>query len=200
MSTAGEISGGGARYYAEPRTHKRHDMDWYIEPAWTVDLLLDAEPFDAPMWDPACGCGTIPKAIAARDRLCFASDAADRGYGQVHDFLGMEPAPFRAASIITNPPYGLAEDFVRQALCLTTGKVAALVQAKFLYSQRRHALFNAHPPLRVYHLSSRPSMPPGEKLLAGTVEPKGGKMDYCWVVWDFMHDGPTETRWLRRPR
>ena len=103
-------------------------------------------------------------------------------------------------SIVTNPPYGLAEAFVRHALLPAEYNVAVLVQSKFPYSQRRHRLFSEHPPARIYFLSDRPSMPPGDKLAADIVEAKGGKTDYLWKVWDRSHLGPTTAYWLRKPR
>jgi hypothetical protein len=201
MSTAGEISGTGQRgYYRETRTHVRHEMDFYIEPRWAVDLFLDAENMPGPVWDPACGSGTIPTSCQARGILAAGTDAADRGFGPVHDFLGMEPSPMLAgvASIITNPPYKLAQQFVERALTIATRKVAVLVQSKFPYSQGRHRLFTANPTSKVYFLSDRPSMPPGEKLLAGNVKPEGGKMDYCWIVFEHGHRGPPTAHWLTR--
>ena len=200
MSTAGEISGTGARYYAEPRTHRRHREDWYTEPSWTVDLLLDAEPFAGFTWDPACGSGTIPKVCEARGLWTRGTDIAERPYGTQHDFLGtLAPLPWgNVDNIICNPPYGVAEAFIRRALTIATAKVAMLVQSKFPYSQRRHALFTQWPPARMYFLSTRPSMPPGDKLIAGTVEAKGGKLDYMWLIWNSAHSGPTSAHWLRR--
>lgn len=196
MSTAGEISGRNG-----PRRYKPGDLDFFIEPRWAVDLLLDAEPIIGPAWDPACGSGTIPKAIVDRGHVCHASDIADRGQGAVHDFLA-EPPSWAAgvATIVTNPPYVLARRFIEQGLALASHKVCALVQAKFPYSQGRYPLFTQHPPARIYFLSSRPSMPPGEKLLAGTVKAQGGKLDYCWMVWSREHKGATQAHWLRRPR
>lgn len=194
MSTAGEISGG-------PLAPPRDALDWYIEPRWTVDLLLDEERFAGNIWDPACGSGVILKACAERygiDRVT-GSDIADRGVGGVQDFLAADTAFVNVDNIITNPPYAHAEAFVRRALETARRKVAVLVQAKFTYSQARHALFTARPPARLYFLSSRPSMPPGELLLAGKIKPEGGKLDFLWIVWDAgRHDRVTEARWLMR--
>ena len=198
MSTGGEISNTGTRYYSEPRTHTRHDLDFYIEPAWTVDALLDVETFFGTIWDPACGSGTIVKTCLARGLTAVGSDIADRGFGGVQDFLSIDHLFVNVDAIICNPPYKLGEAFIRRAFTVAP-KVAMLVQSKFPYSQKRHALFTQRPPARMYHLSTRPSMPPGEKLLAGTVEAKGGKLDYLWIIWDIERQvGPTETRWLRR--
>lgn len=201
MSTAAEISGGGQRYYSEPRTHRRHDLDWYVEPAWTVETLLGAGIIGrgAEAWDPACGSGTIPRTLDAAGIRCFATDVAERGWGGVHDFLGMEPPPLSHVEwIVTNPPYGVAQEFVERGLTLADS-VAVLVQSKFPYSQRRHRLFTQHPPSHLLFLSDRPSMPPGDKLAAGTVEAKGGKTDYLWMVWDRAHEGATVAQWLRKP-
>lgn len=201
MSTGGEISNTSTRrYYSEPRTHARHVEDWYIEPAWTVELLLAAEPFTGGIWDPACGSGTIVATAIACGLTAVGTDLVDRGFGSRHDFLlDLAPLPFGGvANIVCNPPYRIADKFIERALRVAERKVAMLVQSKFPYSQRRHALFTTHPPARLCFLSTRPSMPPGEKLLAGTLKPEGGKLDYLWMVWDRAHRGPTECRWLKR--
>jgi hypothetical protein len=197
--TGGEISGGGVRYYAEPRTHKRHTLDFYTEPRWTVDLLLAAEAIRGPVLDPACGAGTIVKACLAHGIVAAGSDIAERPFGECGiDFLGISAKP-PATTIICNPPYALAEQFARRALEVATDKVALLLQSKFPYSQRRYDFFAEHPPARIYFLSTRPSMPPGDKLIAGTVEAKGGKLDYLWMVWDRRHPRtPTTVGWLRK--
>ena len=193
MTTAGEIFGNPV-----PRRITLETLDFFIEPDWTVDLLLDAEDFPATIWDPACGSGTIVKRCIARGLEAVGSDIAGRAFGGVQDFLAPEYDFINVATIMCNPPYKIADQFITRALTVATNKVAMLVQAKFPYSQRRHALFSKCPPARLYFLSTRPSMPPGEKLLAGTVEAKGGKLDYLWMVWDSQHSGPTECRWLRK--
>jgi hypothetical protein len=40
-------------------------------------------------------------------------------------------------------------------------------------------------------------MPPGHVIARGE-KPGGGKMDYCWLVWEIGYEGPPEMRWLRR--
>jgi len=200
MSTAGEISGqGGLRFLQEPGAFPRHVDDFYIEPAWSVELLLDAEPFVGVVWDPACGSGTIVKTCSARGIDAVGSDIVDRGFGGVQDFLDPAAEFVNVHNIVSNPPYRDAADFIARALAVARRKVAMLVQSKFPYSQRRHALFTEHPPSTLYFLSTRPSMPPGDKLLAGTLKAEGGKLDYLWMVWDRAKPhGPTECRWLKR--
>jgi hypothetical protein len=40
-------------------------------------------------------------------------------------------------------------------------------------------------------------MPPGYVIAAGE-KPGGGKMDFCWIVFEHGFSGVPELRWLRR--
>lgn len=185
MSAPRPVLIGGQRY-------ERADGDFYCEPAWTVELLADAEPFVGEIWDPCCGSGTIPAVFEARGYRTFASDIADRGApaASIGDFLAYHR---QADNIVTNPPFSLAERFITHALKLARLKVPVLVPLSFLAGQRRHALFAANRLARVYVLSKRPSMPPGGR----GIEARGGKTDYCWIVFDHGHRGPAQIEWLR---
>ena len=194
MSTAGELSGTPL-----PRRFKKGDLDWFIEPSWAVDLLLDNEPFTGSVWDPACGIGTIVRACQARGVDAHGSDIVDRGFGAVRDFLDPQADFNDVENIVSNPPYGRAASFAMKAFGIVKRKAAMLVQAKFLFSQRRHPIFTEWPPARLYFLSTRPSMPPGAEFLAGTIAAKGGKLDYLWMVWDNSRPFErTECFWLAR--
>lgn len=171
--------------------YARDTLDWYVEPAWCVDVLLDhAGPFAEPVWDPAAGMGTIPRRFRERGLSAFGSDVRARGYDIVEaDFLDEDqvhkPLFFHGepGAIVSNPPYGKATAFIRQALPLADN-VAVLVRLDFLASRSRHHLFSAHPPALVIVLSKRPSMPPGEQLVEnGESARGGGQHDYCWIVW-----------------
>src|SRR5215831_7367744 len=53
------------------------------------------------------------------------------------------------------------------------------------------------PLARVYLLTPRPSMPPGQVILAGE-KPGGGTQDFCWLVFDHAYKGPPALHWLHR--
>jgi hypothetical protein len=198
MSSAGELSGRKPRFFDLPQEqHERDPNDWYIEPVWTTELLLAAEAFEGAILDPACGSGRIVDACRAAGYDATGSDLVDRcgGRFRVGDFFGDAAA---ADNIVSNPPYRVPAEFALHALARVRRKVALLVQAKFLYSQGRHALFTGTPVARIYHLSTRPSLPPGSLLLAGRVKASGGKMDFAWVVWDHGYKGAPTTHWLKR--
>ena len=55
----------------------RDDDDFYVEPAWCSARLFAVETFTGPIWDPAAGLGTIPRAARAAGLSNLASDIAD---------------------------------------------------------------------------------------------------------------------------
>lgn len=68
------------------------------------------------IWEPACGCGNISKALESNGYAVISSDLYERGYGESGlDFLNTE-LPFQCDTIITNPPYALADEFVKHAM------------------------------------------------------------------------------------
>ncbi len=169
----------------------RVDDDFYVEPRWVVDALLNVEPFDGVCWDPACGSGTIPKALAERGMLYHGSDIADRGYGTTgHDFM---ESSRRAENIICNPPYGIIQTWVERALLLTTGKVAIIARLAFLEGMKRRDTFWDHVPLaRVWICSRRPSMPPGNR----NIRASNGSVAYAWFVFVHGHADEAVVKWL----
>lgn len=180
--------------------HERSGNDFYIEPSWSVRALLEAERFSGKVWDPACGSGTIPKTCEAFDLDAVGSDIADRGYGGVQDFLAPEYEYVGVDNIICNPPFNLAEKFIARALSVTQFKVAMLLRLAFLEGQRRAILFRQTPLARVHVFAPRVSMPPGEMLLRGDVEPSGGSVAFAWFVWSADHQGPATLNWLDKPK
>jgi len=167
----------------------RWPSDWYVEPPDCVESLFDAVAFGGPIYDPACGGGTIPKVARARGYEADGSDLVYRGFGCGGvDFLRDHSV---RENIVTNPPYRLAEDFARHALGVTRRSVALVTRISFLNGQKRAlSLYEKHPPSLVLVLSARPSMPPG-----GTDIPaRGGTADYVWIVWNQDYEGPTVLR------
>ncbi len=171
--------------------YARVSNDWYVEPRWLVDALLDVERFDGVCWDPACGGGNIPEAVKARGIHCSASDIAPRGYGGVADFLAPSTGG-RVDHIISNPPYGVIEAWIEKSLACTVGKVAILARLALLEGQKRRAFFARTPLARVWVSSRRASMPPG----GSDVPASGGAIAYAWFVWEHGHSGPPTLGWV----
>ena len=166
-------------------TYARADNEWYQEPAWVSERLLDVERFDGGAHDPACGVGTIPDVLKARGMPASGYDIVDRAQGRfpVADFLCSRDS---YVNIICNPPATKLVSFVERALILIErgGRVAVLAPLKWAASQSRYALFSRPEMEAVIVLSRRPSIPPGELLKAeGEGIRKGGSIDFAWFVW-----------------
>jgi hypothetical protein len=172
----------------------RDDHDFYVEPAWCAARLLAVEPFAGLIWDPAAGLGTILRAARAAGLSNLASDIADRGCGARHDFLTAPALTTGAFSVVTNPPFALAREFVERALTLGAAKVAVIFPTARLNAAR---WLEALPLSRIWLLTPRPSMPPGNVILRGE-KPGGGKTDFAWLVFDRTYSGPPVMRWLHR--
>lgn len=96
--------------------------------------------FPGLIWEPACGCGNISKVFEAHGYGVISSDLYFRGFGEPGvDFLQISRLPFLCKTIITNPPYALADDFVKHAMdILENGaQYFALMNLSYLSGQKR---------------------------------------------------------------
>ncbi len=185
----------GAHYAAgHIRTKAKGERDhFYPTPPWATAALLKVEPFSGVVWEPACGDGAMSCVLEQAGLEVISTDLIDRGYGTGGvDFL--LDYQTRADHVVTNPPFKLAEDFVRHARARCPGKVAMLCRLAWLEGQSRGRLFAAHPPARVWVFSRRVKFRPAR--LAGD-DDDGGPIAFAWYVWDRAHVGPTHLAWLR---
>lgn len=169
--------------------------DFFPTPAWATHALIAHENFQGSIWEPACGDGAMSEVLKLTGKHVISSDLYDRGYGTPgFDFLKGQCSP-PAANVVTNPPFRLAEEFVRQALktISRTGKAAFLLRLAFLEGAgRAKGLFKEHPVSRIWVFSERITFYPPDTPVAG-----GGTMAYAWFVWDRTHTGPPEIHWLQ---
>ncbi len=164
--------------------------DFYETPAWCVQRLLARfEPpgeRGGPWLEPAAGNGAIIKAVNERYgvswqaielrkecRSALYEIVPERTFVTVGDFLTMEKFAYYPDIVITNPPYNLAEDFIRRSAKLfPTSMQIFLLRLNFLASQKRQPWLSAWVP-DVYVLPRRPAF-------------KNGRTDSCeyaWFVW-----------------
>ena len=108
--------------------------DFYETPPEATRALLRHE-FISKMdwiWEPACGKGAISEVLRANGYEVVSTDLVDRGYGQTGvDFLMETAAPERVRTIVTNPPFKLADQFVRHGLTLVP-RVIMLLRLAYL--------------------------------------------------------------------
>ena len=165
------------------------DLDYYRTPPHATKALLSVEQFHGQIWEPACGDGAISKVLEKHGHEVRSSDIVYRGYGNGgHDFLKARES---CDNVITNPPYCLAEDFVRAAVARSHKKVAFLLRLAFLEGQRRGPLFDETPLARVMVFRKRITM-----CRDGVNKKGSGHLAFAWFIWDHAHSGAPTIGWI----
>jgi hypothetical protein len=185
---------------------------WYCEPSWVSRRLFEVEDFPDPIYDPACGWGTILKAAEAAGYRIVGSDIVDRQrHGLGEDFHKRDFLTWRgrvSGSTVTNPPFDYVQEFGEHALDLGATKVAMIMLVRRLNAA--HWLRKL-PLERIWLLTPRPSMPPGSHILRverGEIDERtgkpckigGDKQDFCWLVFRGGYVGNPTISWLHRDR
>ena len=170
----------------------REKDDFYPTPTDAVEALLRVEKFEGAVWECACGDGAISRILQDAGYEVVSTDLVDRGYGQpCVDFL-MEPTAL-APNIVTNPPFKNVAAFLRQAMHLSTGKVAMLLRLACLEGQDRRKIYEASPLARVWVFSRRLTI---HRAGIENPESSGGMLAFAWFVWDHAHKGSPTLGWL----
>lgn len=131
--------------------------------------------------EPAANRGYMVRPLAEAFGTVWASDVQDYGAGYpVLDYLFGPAGQIEKTSwTITNPPFRLAEAFIRRAHECSTRGVAMIVRSAFLESVGRYErLFRDHPPSDVLQFVERVPM------VKGRYDPKATTAtSYVWLVW-----------------
>jgi Protein of unknown function (DUF3102) len=179
----GLVTGVAMDSYAE------RGLDLYETPPGAVRALLDVEKFTGAIWEPACGRGSIVRTLRAAGHRVVATDLIDYGCPDSTggmDFFQQQRAPEDATSILTNPPFMRADDFVRHALILVP-RVALFLRLAFLESESRSDILDGGSLARVLPFRNRVTC-----NRDGYEGPHNANaIAFAWFVWDREHKGPT---------
>jgi hypothetical protein len=152
----------------------RDPHDFYVEPSWASQCLFEAEPFEGGITDPACGLGTICQSARLYGHRTVGYDIVHRSHdcARLADFLS-DNWTGEAVNFVSNPPFGVADRFVKLALERAAAKVAMLLPATWHFGAARAAWLKTTPLRRVLALTPRPSMPAkspaaAQRILPGT--------------------------------
>lgn len=172
------------------RPKGRPGDDFYPTPPSAVHALADKYLLPDIIWEPACGDGAISKALIGRGHEVISTDLVYRGYGEGGiDFLKARHS--LAETIVTNPPYKLAEDFIWKAHALDVGVTCLLLKLSFLEGVSRKKLFSVYPPRMVYVFSKRLTM-----TRNGEAQRSSGMIAFAWFIWERGFNGSPEIGWL----
>lgn len=162
------------------------DPDFFPTPPWGAraggELIRRLDPAAQVCWEPACGAGHMVQGLRDYFGVVMASDAYAYTDNLVIDFLApaaAAPGVWPADWIVTNPPFGHVEAFIRTAWDRAERGVAMLGRAAVLESVGRHSLLYRDCPLTVF-------APFSERLpmTKGRWEPDASSAAfYAWFVW-----------------
>lgn len=188
------MSGLSATALAGGNLGNREVNDFYPTDPRATHEILAREKLLGSIYEPACGDGAISKIVEENypDSLVYSTDLIDRGYG---DKVGVnfltEDFERNWGSIITNPPFKYAKEFVEKALKVTDHKVVMLMRINFLESASRYELFKNTPLKKVYVFSKRL-----EIYKNGVKGKNSGITCYCWFVWEHGYEGEPQIDWI----
>lgn len=178
----------------QQRIEAHDSLDDFPTPPWATRALCERIIVGG-MWsscrEPAANRGHMVKPLLEYFSTVDASDIHDYGAGfPVRDYLfgPCEPVDWT----ITNPPFRLAEQFIKKALTESRCGIAVIVRSAFLESVGRYEHLPAvRPPSHVLQFTERVVMHKGKLSAKGSTATA-----YCWIVWRKDHAGTTQFDWI----
>ena len=178
------------------------DRDLYSTSPCATEALLRVERLDHWLWEPCAGRGAIVNVLRDRAHAVIASDLIGYDGFDLHfvgDFLAQTKAPVGCDSIVSNPPYQIADKFARHALDLVP-KVYLLLRLAFLESTRRSEILEKRGLARVHVFRNRLPFLHRDGWTGPRVR---SAMAFAWFCWDRSHRGPAtidRISWEREDR
>lgn len=190
----------------QQRSESHDSLDDFPTPPWATRALIEhcimpelGFTSELSAWDPACNRGYMTGPLREYFDKVHASDIHDYPSPAVVDFLMPYSADLMLKGstidfIITNPPFRLAEQFIKRCTEINPRHgFAMLVRTSFLEGEGRYRnLFTRNPPSFVYQFAERVIMQKGivRDPRLKYFDPKADKWkypstatSYCWLLW-----------------
>lgn len=167
--------------FSTNNTGKRKKSDFYETPYSLTWLLLENEKIEGSVLEPACGNGAISKIVGG---IAYDKDVDFFNESNKYD------------TIITNPPYSLAQDFILKAKEVANKKIIFLLPLSYLHGKKRFDTIwtdKKFPLARIYVFTRYPLL--GEELREDGKH-NTGMMVYAWYVFEKRYKGEPVIRWL----
>jgi len=158
--------------------YERAVLDRYETPEWVTQALLPHLIAVDEVWEPACGSGRMAWVLRTHGLKVRSTDI-ETGT----DFL---VETLRVPAIVTNPPYGLAEQFIQHALrltCAQKGLVGMLLRTDYDHAKTRRHLFGDCPTFAKKVVLTR-------RIRWFEDSTGNPSFNHAWFVWDWQHQGP----------
>lgn len=169
---------------------QRKKSDFYETPYSISRHLLNREIFDTNLTvcEPACGDGAIVNILKEKwDENKITSYDIDKNFlndSQQYDY------------IITNPPFSIAQDFIKQAKKLAKIKFAFLLPLSYLHGKKRHDeiyMDKSYGLEKIYVFTRYPML--GDKLREDG-KYRTGMMVYAWYIFTNDYSDSPTIEWI----
>ena len=178
----------------QQRSEPHDSLDDFPTPPWATRALCErlGDLSGLTCREPAANRGHMVRPLSEHFARVIASDIHDYGAGfPVKDFLFLSGTDL-VDWTITNPPFRLAEEFIRHAITTSRKGVAVIVRSAFLEGQGRYAaLFSKHRPRLILQFAERVVMHKGRLAPEGSTATA-----YCWIVFAPIPAPFTEFDWI----
>jgi hypothetical protein len=165
--------------------YKRKPNDFYATPAWVTEVIVPhIASYWKNVWEPAAGSGAMANVLCAAGKHVIGSDVDDKDCPV--DFLKVSLPPLKqTGAIVTNPPYGLAKEFIEHALELDVPMVAMLLRIDYDCAKTRAHLFKDCPRFAKKIVLTK-------RIVWFEHEGKHAapSFNHAWFVWLRDHKGP----------
>lgn len=171
------------------------DHDFYPTPAIAVQALMRVVELPRTIWEPCCGDGAIVKVLREAGHTVIAQDLVDWGCPDSRtgiDFLTVMAPPSGFDTILTNPPYKYAQEFITKALALVP-RVIMLLRIAFIESESRRQLFEAG---FAGYYPFRNRLPMMHRHDFQGKRNESSAMGYAWFEFNRNHRGAAKIRHL----
>ena len=170
---------------------KRRKSDFYVTPYSLTRLLLDDVSLGEPILEPSEGNGAITKVLKEYGHhSVVGQDINTTG----HDFLNEQ---HKYHTIITNPPYSLAFQFIQKAKQISE-EFYFLLPLSYLHGKQRfdHIYQDTLFPLESVRLFTRYPLLTGPEDTREDGKFQTGMVVYAWYHWQKGYIGEPMIKWL----
>ena len=184
-------------------TRARVENDFYATPKNAVEAILNKIKLNGSILEPAAGEGHISSVlkvyypcseIVSTDLIHREEKFCVSIQGCI-DFLTHQ-FNRKFDNIITNPPFNLAQEFIKKALCLANDKVVIFAKIQLLEGNKRREMFENTPLKYIYVFSKRVNPLRNGAEVDEKGKPWSSTMCFAWFVWEQGYKGEPIVRWL----
>ena len=179
------------------------EAEAYETPQWAVEAILDREILTREVVDPCAGKGVMCDVAGDLGYTVFEFDKYDwwgARRGVITDFLLDDnqylPSTVANNTVLMNPPFSLAVEFVKRCFELKARKIVCFQRFAWWEAETRREFWKEYPPARIYICGSRatcwrydiPSDSNGNRFDRKTGKKLGNTPTaHAWFVWERGH-------------